>query len=170
MPGIVILEYPVEASKFGLPTGVEIAAERMTSGERHLVLSAGSRRLRICIRHTPSRGVPVFVVAVDDHSARRLAATAIAEHVLWRPGASGPTASIPTPYQRHRLVRMLAVHDALRDGASMHDIAFGLIFPRDPPLNGAVWKGSGERRHAHRLVAELRQMIDGGYRKLLLSG
>lgn len=170
MPSVVVLEIPVDALKFAPPAGVEIAAERMTSGERHLVLSAGSRRLRICIRHAPFRSMPAFVVAVDDHSARRLAATAIAEHVLLRPDASGPTASTPTPYQRHRLVRMLVVHDALRDGASIHDIAFGLIFPRDPPLNGAVWKGSGERRHAHRLVAELRQMIEGGYRKLLLSG
>jgi hypothetical protein len=65
---------------------------------------------------------------------------------------------------------LLGIHDALEDGASIREVAFTQMFPRMRPLHGAEWKAAGERRHAHRLVAQVRQMIGGGYRRLLLYG
>lgn len=170
LPGIVVLEYPAPPLAFIPPPSVEIIADHSASGERHLVLASSSGRVRLCIRHAATRDTAAFVVAVDDYSARRLAATVIAERVLFWPDATGPKQSVPSAYQRQRLIQMLAIHDALCSGASIRDITFGLIFPRTRPLNGAAWKGSGERRHASRLVAELRRMVGGGYRKLLLQG
>ena len=50
---------------------------------------------------------------------------------------------------------------------SPRDLAFGLVFPRHRPLTGATWKGSGERRHTLRLIADARRLVTSGYRKLL---
>jgi hypothetical protein len=170
LPGVVVLEDPGPPSTFIPPPGVEIIADHSVSGERHLVLASISGRIRLCIRHAATRDIAAFVIAVDDYSAKRLAAAAIAERVLYWPDTVSPKQLAPTLYQRQRLIQMLAIHDALGSGASISDITFGLIFPRSRPLNGAAWKGSGERRHASRLVAELRRMVGGGYHKLLLQG
>lgn len=74
---------------------------------------------------------------------------------------------MPTRYQRIRFVHFLALHDALEAGASTRDIAFELVFPNHRPLAGAIWKGSGERRHVLRLIADARRLVEGGYRNLL---
>ena len=76
--------------------------------------------------------------------------------------------AVPTAYQHLRFVQFLAIHDALEAGASARDLAFGLVFPNHRPIASAIWKGSGERRHVLRLIAEARLLVSGGYRKLLL--
>jgi len=155
---------------FAPPTGAEIVVEHLVGDERHLVLRSGANRIRLCLRQASARNAPTFVITRDAHAAKRLAAAGLAERMLH--GASGhlPKPSAPTPYQRRRLIQMLNIHDALQNDAAIRDVAFGLIFSRMTPLFGAAWKGSGERRHAHRLVAQIRQMIGGGYRRLLLYG
>ena len=170
LPGVVVLEDPGPPSAFIPPSGVEIIADHTAFGERHLVLASISGRVRLCIRHAATRDIPAFVVTVDAHSAKRLTAAAVAERILFWPDTARPKQAVPTVYQRQRLIQMLTIHDALFRGGSIRDIAFGLIFPTSHPLTGAAWKGSGERRHASRLVAELRRMVSGGYRKLLLQG
>lgn len=77
-------------------------------------------------------------------------------------------AAFPTPNQRARYTGLLRIHDALEAGASARDLAFGLVFPNHRPLAGAIWKGSGERRHVLRLIADTRRLIATGYRRLLL--
>ncbi|WP_405029540.1 DUF2285 domain-containing protein [Novosphingobium sp.] len=134
------------------------------------MLASRLGRIRLCIRKAPSRAVPAFIVELDAYSPRRFAAAAIAERVLLGRDTAGAKLSVPTAYQRHRLIQMLRVHDALHCGTSIREIAFGLIAPRSPSLAGVEWKGSGERRHAHRLIADLHRMVGGGYRKLLLHG
>lgn len=74
---------------------------------------------------------------------------------------------MPSTYQRARHIQLLRVHDALEAGASSRDLAFGLVFRGHRPLVGAIWKGSGERRHVLRLIAEARRMVSNGYRALL---
>ncbi|BBB14256.1 hypothetical protein SPYCA_3514 [Sphingopyxis sp. FD7] len=74
----------------------------------------------------------------------------------------------PTGYRRGRLIHLLAICDGLEAGAGTRDLAFALVFPHHRPLAGATWKGSGERRHTLRLIAEARRLVDGGFRKLLL--
>lgn len=76
----------------------------------------------------------------------------------------------PKPYQRHRLIQLLQVQDALSEGASTRDIAYGLIFPRHTPQIGAAWKDSSERRHTLSLISEAKRMVNGGYRRLLVKG
>lgn len=166
--GVVTIEGPAEPSMFTPPGDTEVVAEHLIGDERHLVLRSDAVRIRLCLRQSSIRVAPTFVIALDAYAAKRLAVVGIVERVLQ--GASGrlPKLPAPTPYQCRRLIQMLRIYDALQDGAAIRDVAFGLIFPRMTPLTGAAWKGSGERRHAHRLVTQVRQMIGGGYRRLLL--
>ena len=60
--------------------------------------------------------------------------------------------------------------DAHAAGLALRQIAFALVFPRNQPLAGAAWKGSGERRHTHRLLGEAQRMCRQGYRTLLEKG
>jgi hypothetical protein len=60
------------------------------------------------------------------------------------------------------------IDDALAEGASAREIAFGIVFPNHAVLVGAMWKGSSERRHAMRLIASARRLVCAGYRDLLL--
>lgn len=62
---------------------------------------------------------------------------------------------------------MLAIHDALDAGVGPRHIAFGLVFRRHRPLTGATWKGSSERRHTLRLIADARRLAASGYRDVL---
>lgn len=167
---VVTIEGPAEPLMFTPPGGTEVVAEHLIGDERHLVLRSGANRIRLCLRQSSARSAPTFVITLDAYAAKRLAMAGVAERVLR--GANGrlPKLSAPTPYQCRRLIQMLRLHDALQGGAAIRDVAFGLIFPRMTPLTGAAWKGSGERRHAHRLVAQVRQMIGGDYRRLLLYG
>lgn len=168
--GVVTVEGPAEPLKFTPPGGSEVVAEHLIGDERHLVLRSGAIRIRLCLRQAPARSAPTFVITLDAYAAKRLTAAGVAERVLQGASEHLPKLPAPTPYQCRRLIQMLRLHDALQGGAAIRDVAFGLIFPRMVPLIGAAWKGSGERRHAHRLVAQVRQMIGGGYRRLLLYG
>lgn len=169
MPGVVMLESPA-SSAFTLPTNIEILADHVVAGERHLVLASLAGRVRLCIRQSAFRNVPTMVITMDAHAAKRLDAAAVAEGIVFRQILPKSRISVPTAYQRRRLVLMLKVHDALLGGASHRDIAFEHIFPRNHPLAGAEWKGSSECRHTHRFISELRQMVSAGYRRLLLQG
>lgn len=81
---------------------------------------------------------------------------------------SGPDHSAsPSSYRRIKLTQLLNLHDAFDAGASPRELAFGLVFPRLDPFAGATWKGSGERRHTLRLIAEARRLVNGGYLRLL---
>ncbi|MDE1943841.1 MAG: DUF2285 domain-containing protein [Betaproteobacteria bacterium] len=168
--GVVTIEGPAELLLFAPRAGVEVAADHLIGDERHLVLRSGAVRIRLCLRQSSDRVAPTFVITVDAYAVKRLAVAGIAELVLQGANVRLPKRLAPTPYQCRRLIQMLRLHDALQGGAAVRDVAFGLIFPRMTPLTGAAWKGSGERRHAHRLVAQVRQMIGGGYRRLLLYG
>ena len=150
-----------------LPSGFEPLAEESGQNEHHLVAAHGAARLRLCLRAATSRCPDCLVVLRDQCSAARLAAAARFER-LTRGFHLGPDGvASPSAYRRARLVQLLGIHDALGAGASPRDLAFGLVFPRLRPLTGATWKGSGERRHTLRLIAEARSLVSSGYRKLL---
>ena len=81
---------------------------------------------------------------------------------------SGPDlAASPFSYRRNKLTQLLNLDDSLDAGASPRELAFGLVFPRLHPFAGATWKGSSERRHTLRLIAEARRLVNGGYLRLL---
>jgi hypothetical protein len=103
----------------------------------------------------------------DQFVAHRLAAAARFERAIRGLHIGSDRASSPSAYRRSRLARLLTIHDALDDGADARDIAFGLVFRRNRPLVGASWKGSDERRHTLRLIADSRRLVKSGYLKLL---
>ena len=103
----------------------------------------------------------------DAAYALRLAAAASLQRMTHGRGPAIDRSAIPTVHRRFRFAQFLAIHDALEAGASSRDLAFGIIFPNHRQLAGAMWKGSGERRHVLRLIAETRRLVASGYRKLL---
>jgi len=163
---IIEAEDPVQA--FILPSGSEPLVEIATGEERHIVAAHGTARLRLCVRHAPPRPVPAYSIPCDAACALRLAAASRLQRVTNGNRIGADRAVLPTPNQRARYTGLLRIHDALEAGASARDLAFGLVFPNHRPLAGAIWKGSGERRHVLRLIADARRLIGAGYRRLLL--
>lgn len=151
-----------------LPLRSEPLVEVATDTERHLVFAHGTTRLRLCVRRALCRSVPVFSIPCDPSCDLRLAATIRLQRLTRSDRAKVDRSALPSANQRARFARLLALHDALEAGASAHDLAFGLVFPNHRPLAGAMWKGSGERRHVLRLIAAARRLVTNGYRGLLL--
>lgn len=145
----------------------EPLVEAATEAERHLVVAHGTARLRLCVRHAPLLHVPAISIPCDPACALRLAAAARLQRVTRGGRVAVELAALPTRYQRNRYTQLLEIHDALQAGASSRDLAFGFVFRGHRPLAGAVWKGSGERRHMLRLIADARRLVAVGYRKLL---
>jgi hypothetical protein len=165
---VVVIEAADPERSIPLPPGSEPLVEATTDAEHHLVIAHGTARLRLCVRHAPLLHVPAFSIPCDPACALRLAAVARFQRVTRGSRVAAGLASLPTRFQRNRYIQFLEIHDALEAGASSRDLAFGLVFRRHRPLAGAVWKGSGERRHVLRLIADARHLVAVGYRKLLL--
>lgn len=162
---IIEAEYPGRA--IPLPSGSQPLVEIATDHERHLVAAHGTARLRLCVRQAPSRPVPTYAIPCDPACALRFAAASRMQRVTCGDRISADRAALPTTNQRVRYARLLRIHDALEAGTSSRDLAFGLVFPNHRPLAGAIWKGSGERRHVLRLIADARRLVASGYRRLL---
>ena len=148
--------------------GFDRLAEISFGTDYHLVVAKGDARLRLCLHMSPAHSNDCLIIPHDNQLAARLRSAARYEKAM-RGRRLGPdrTAS-PPAYRRARLVLLLSIHDGLEAGASVRDLAFGLVFARQQPSAGADWKSSDERRHTLRLIAEARKMVNGGYRKLLL--
>ncbi|MCC6480126.1 MAG: DUF2285 domain-containing protein [Sphingomonadaceae bacterium] len=167
-PDVVIIEAEDPGQALSLPSGSEPLVDIATGKERHIVAAHGTARLRLCVRHAPSLPVPTYAIPCDATCALRLAAASHLQRVMRGDRIATGRAALPTPNQRIRYAGLLRIHDALEAGASARDLAFGLVFPNHRPLAGAIWKGSGERRHVLRLIADARRLIATGYRRLLL--
>lgn len=167
-PDVVILEAADTECAIPLLPSAEPLVEAATETERHLVVAHGTARLRLCVRHAPLLHVPAFSIPCDPTCALRLAAAARLQRVTHGGRVAVELAALPTRFQRNRYTQLLGIHDALEAGASSRDLAFGLVFRGHRPLAGAIWKGSGERRHVLRLIADARRQVAVGYRKLLL--
>lgn len=167
-PDIVIIEAADPERALPLPSGAEPLVEIDTDGERHIVAAHGTARLRLCMRHAPARSVPTISIPCDTACVLRLAAAARLQRAVQQGRVVADRSALPSANQTVRFAQLLGLHDALEVGASTHDLAFGLVFPNHRPLAGAVWKGSGEKRHVLRLIAAARRLVATGYRALLL--
>ena len=167
-PDVVILETADPANAVPLPPGAELLVEVMIEADRHVVAAHGTARLRLCVRHAPGRSIPTLSIPFDRACVLRLSAATRLERLARGRRAATDRSSLLTVYQRARYTQFLGIHDALEAGASSRDLAFGLVFPNHRPLAGAIWKGSGERRHVLRLIADARRLVSSGHRKLLL--
>lgn len=161
------METPDPFGPIGLPPDCESLAEATVDADHHLVMSHGAARLRLCLRLAPTRKGSCLVIDCDACGTTRLAAATRFQRATRGRRAAPDRSAMPTGYQRARLTQLLALCDALDAGASTRDVAFGLVMPNHRPLAGPDWKGSGERRHVLRLIAEARRLVNGGYRKLL---
>lgn len=150
--------------------GFDRLVEASFGADCHMVVAKGNARLRLCIQMSPAHSHDCLIIPHDNHLAARLRSAARYEKAVHGRRLGPDRTASPPAYRRARLVLLLAIHDGLEDGASARDLAFGLAFARHQPLAGAAWKGSDERRHTLRLIAEARKMVDGGYRALLLRG
>lgn len=163
---MVVIE-TADIASIPLPPGFEPLADHSDRNEHHLVVAKDTARLRLCLRATTPRCPDCLVILRDRCAVVRLAAAARFERVTRGLRLGPDRAASPSAYRRFRLVQLLSIHDALDAGADQRDIAFGLVFPRHRLLIGATWKGSSERRHTLRLIADARRLVTGGYRKLL---
>lgn len=148
--------------------GFDCLAEASFGTDYHMVVAKGNVRLRLCIRISPAHSQDCLIIPHDNQLAARLRSAARYERAVHGRRLGPDRTASPPAYRRARLVLLLTIHDGLEVGASARDLGFHLVFARHQPLAGAAWKGSDERRHTLRLIAEARKMVDGGYRKLLL--
>lgn len=152
-----------------MPGWLPLACEQTASGQ-HFVLGRDEARLRLCLRHASSEGPACILLAHDDFLDVRFRAASLYARAATRKAGTPPPGVCPTAYQRSQLCRLLHIADALALGASARDIAHAIVFPRHPPLTGPAWKGSGERRHALRLIRQARLLTSGGHIGLLARG
>ena len=157
----------VDIATIRLPPGFEPLTDHSGPEEHHLVMAKSEARLRLCLRAGPAHFPASIVIPHDQCAAVRLAAATRFERVTRGLRLGPDRAASPSAYRRSRLAQLLTIHDALEAGAGPRDLAFGLVFRRHRPLVGAAWKGSGERRHTLRLIAEARRLAAREYRKLL---
>ena len=163
---VVLATSDIEAA-VPLPPEFEPLADAIYNSEHHMVIALGIARLRLCLRPVPSMCPECLIILHDQSTAIRLAAAARFDRATHGDRLMPDRISMPSTYQRARHIQLLRVHDALEAGASSRDLAFGLVFRGHRPLVGAIWKGSGERRHVLRLISEARRMVSSGYRMLL---
>jgi hypothetical protein len=164
---VVVIE-TADMAAIPLPPDFEPLADQSSSQERHLVMAKCTTRLRFCLRAVPEHCPDRLMILRDQSATIRLAAASRFERMTRGVRPVSERAASPTFYQRTKLAQLLTILDALDAGADPRDVAFGLVFPRNQPLAGATWKGSGERRHTLRVIAGARILVSSGYRKLLL--
>jgi hypothetical protein len=124
--------------------------------------------LRFCLRAVPEHCPDRLMILRDQSATIRLAAASQFERMIRGARPVSDRAASLSFYRRTKLVQLLTILDALDAGSDPRDIAFRLVFPRHNSLIGATWKGSGERRHTLRLIADARRLVMTGYRNLLL--
>lgn len=138
------------AYRMEAPGGAHLLVRRHGSPELALWLPAG---LLPCI------GEPfgVYLNADRHYPARMRAASLMARAIGTRP----PRHPVRHP-QAHRQAAMLCVHDLVREGASLRDVA-AIVIERAPD----DWRTSSERSDLRRLADAGARMVAGEYRSLL---
>ena len=140
---------------------VSIFNDRAT---QHAVIDVAGIRLRLCFTDTRVRSPASFVAPFGADSAIRLAAAqGLCAMLKGNAAAFTRPPFTPTPYHRSRLIQLLAVADAVAGGATVRDIAFGIIFPNSTRLEGKDWRASNEQRQTRRFVADAARLIDEGF-------
>jgi hypothetical protein len=146
--------------RIGPPTVVH-----SVNGRRHIVVDAIGARYRFWLPQGDLSAQFLILLPLIGGAAE--AAAADARRYLATGRAASNLAFQPSDFQRQRVVRLLAILDAARGGASNREIGTGLVYPRLAGIAAQAWKASSERRHTQRLIAEAEEMVSSGYRSLL---
>ena len=142
---------------------LDAAALRQAADGLHAVWSLGGGEVQACLDEPASAEAFAVIIPVD--AALELRALTVIR--LWRllnRLAPGPEPAPLSAARRARLVQMLRVVDARRDGASLRDIAEALFRQR---IAGRAWQGSSLHARTKRLVQGGVAMMQGGYRDLI---
>ena len=166
-PAILEIRCSTDHAPALLPQGYTPLAEFRTRHAHHLVLAKEAHRLRLCLWHLSDQHSPAMILLKDNSLAVRLAAAGYYARACRKQVALPRPPCQPSSYQRHALVRLLQINDAMAAGAKCRDIAWTIVFPKHQSLSGMAWKGSPERRHCWRLVGQARRLLHGGHLRLL---
>lgn len=160
-PGLVV---PVERRSFGRPKALPRSDYEPIQGEdgRHLRFPSG---LQVQLRGEATPAGPLVVVLSydSDFNLRVRAVDALRRAAV----TDKPPRSRLNAEQKARLARSLFALDASLNGQSYRDIAAGLFGDVD---DGADFKTSSVRDVTIRLVRRGRNLMTGGYLKLLKAG
>lgn len=166
----------LDAAPFGAATawgpehvGGEIIADHTGDDGRHLVMRSGAALHRLWLRGARAEGPVAAIIIFDAMTEMRLKAVSDLQRAGSADGTDGSTAARPTRYQAYRLGLLLDILDlrAAALGATSHEVARRLLYPRQSIARGAAWKSSSERRRTQRLIREAEALVAGGYRALL---
>jgi hypothetical protein len=136
--------------RIAAPGGSHIVIRRCGAPDLALWLPAGRAPM-------PNRPFGLYLHPDRSHSDRVRAAESFRRAVgLGRPIRAAPFA------QEHRQAAMLCIHDWLRDGASLREVAAELLDPSPDD-----WRMSSQRSDLRRLAHATSHMVAGGYRRLL---
>ncbi|MGK6355667.1 DUF2285 domain-containing protein [Sphingomonas sp. DT-207] len=148
-------------------TGVRVTAFPVAGGDLQLLLSEGSRHIRLALRSGSLFEGPVrlryALEGLRDLEPRLLTLRRLAG--LWRLGYM-PAQLFPRDRRAPRWIAFLRAIDALHAGAAQRDIAVAL-FGADRVRN--EWRGRSDylRLRVQRLVRSSEMMIRGGYLQLV---
>ncbi len=140
---------------------------RAGSGAEHLLLSDGSRSLRLDVEGGSLLQGPVrlryHLAGIETAEAPLLVLRRLLG--LWRSGTF-PNALYPPEARRERLVLILRAHDGIASGATQREIAAELL---DREARSGRWRIAAPevRSRVQRLVRAARKMAGGGYLSLL---
>lgn len=132
-------------------------------------MRSGAVLHRLWLRGTGAEGPLAAIIIFDAMTEMRLQAVSDLQRAGRAGRTGGRTAVRPTRYQAHRLGLLLDIFDlrAAGLGATSHEVARRLLYPRHSIARGAAWKSSPERRRTQRLIREAEALVAGGYRALL---
>ncbi len=137
------------------------------TGDGFLVaLADGPRERRFWIegRSLPRRGTPLrAMVALDGDLEAQVAALRRFHEAMTNPAAAPDL----TPYQTRMLMRILQALDAHLDGASVRQTAEALFGAER--VKADWYRNTPLRDQVRYLIRRGRQLMDGGYRELLMG-
>jgi hypothetical protein len=148
-------------------TGVRVSSFPVVGGDVQLLLSEGSRYVRLALRSGSLFDGPVrlryALEGLRDLEPKLLTLRRLAG--LWRSGHM-PAELFPRDRRAPRWIAFLRTIDALRAGAAQRDIAVAL-FGADRVRH--EWRGSSDylRLRVQRLVRSSEAMVRGGYLQLV---
>jgi len=146
---------------------VLLADEHEADG-RHVVIADAQGEHRLWLRDPAQDGPMSVLIPLDkDFETRIDSLLRFHRRLLGKSAGPQPRGWALSTYRRDRLLLMLRALDMHLGGYSYREIAIALGETDAARLSATEWKDSRARSWVIRLVTSARQMMNGGYRKLL---
>ena len=144
------------------------AAGALVQGQLHAVVADASGDHRLWLQNGTGAVQAAVLIPLDDHFDQRVQnAQRLYRRLNGRPTGPQPLWQRLSTYQLHRIALMLRAWDGTESGASRREVA-SVLLNRDVMMLRAIdWKNAPERRRLNRLLTTTRELINGGYLRLL---